>query len=326
MKEFLEVLKLMKHASSKDNYPLYAQYIKSTGGKLITCNNNSYIEMSYKAPFEGCVNIFVLIDTLSMLEGDVVVEDTYEVVTIKAGNFKTDLIKVDMEFPSVELEDVDTTLVDQDYIETLKYAAKFVGKENLAPLFIDKEGILATDGNKIFMNKIFNTKHKTSLTNKIVQFLRPGHEIGMDEKGNVVVSFVTGFGKFSTESLHLFPDSQIKEYMLSAKVGVKRLCNIAPLIDAATKLVPIFHNEQMTFMDLSNLDKMLKMEGTSMVNGRSTVDISSDIEEPFSIAVNVNFLKTIPYDFDVFVDVADPKYLFLKNDNGSQIVLMGAKK
>ena len=63
-----------------------------------------------------------------------------------------------------------------------------------------------------------------------------------------------------------------------------------------------------------------------MVNGRSTVDIASDIEEPFTISVNVNFLKTIPFDFDVFVDVSDPKRLYLKNDNGSQIVLMGAKK
>ena len=326
MKDFIEVLKLMRHASSKENYPLYAQYIKSTGTKLITCNNNSYIELNYKSPFTGCVNLFVLLDTLNTFDGNVEVEDGPDDVTIKTGSFKTNLLKVDIDFPHVEEESVDFTPVDETYIETLKYAIKFVGKENLAPLFIDKDGILASDSNKIFMNSIFSTNTRTSLTSKIISFLKDGYQIGMDDKGNVIVEIPNGFAKFSTESLHLFPDTQIKEFMLSSKVGVKKVSNIAPIIDAASKLTPIFLNEQMTFIEMENADNILKMTGVSIVNGRSSVEIASEMSDAFTIAINVNFLKTIPYDFDVYVDVNDPKLLFLMNDSGSKIILMGAKK
>lgn len=320
-------LKLLKTAVSNDNYPLYSSYLYSDGKTVRTCNNTSYVCLNYKAPYKGCVNFYILENVLNLIGEDADIEQEGNQLKISSGNYHTTLNIMDFDFPKLEPpKDVELFTLTEEDLNMWRFAIKYTGKESLAPLYVDNIGTLATDGSRIFLNhKKIDTNNKLALSSKILGFVRSDYKLGADDKGNINISFEGGFAKFISDKLDFYLDDRIRKFVDESSKNTKLLCNVAHLRDAAEKLGPIFHGEMESVANLSNKNKKLEITATSTVNGVSDIVIDSDLDEEFSINMNLRFFANVPLNFDCYVSLDKDDRLYLSDENGSRIVLMGAK-
>jgi hypothetical protein len=327
MKDLLNFVKLLKVAVSNDNYPLYSSYLFSDGKTVRTCNNTAYVSLNYKAPFKGCVNFYVLEDILNNIGEDAEYYQKDNQLKIVSGSYENFLNIMDFDFPDLNLpEGVELIDLTEEDLNMWRFATKYCGKESLSPLYVDGEGTLATDGSRIFLNhKKWSIGNKLALTPKILSFVRPEFKLGADDRGNINIVFNGGYAKFIADKLDFYLDDRIRKFVNESSKDVKLLCNVAVLRDCAEKLAPIFHGEIESVANISNKDNKLEIIATSSVNGRSNVIINSELKEEFAINMNLRFFGNIPFNFDVYVNPSKDDRLFLQDENGSRVVLMGVK-
>jgi len=333
MKNILEYMKILKAAASNDVYPIYSSYLFSDGVKLKTCNNSAYIEVTPAKPsnFKGYVNIFILEEILNMVAEDAtfVFSEKESLLKVNSGSFKTTLnIVRDMGMPEIAQPDFSSSIeLDEETINLWKYAITYVGRDSLSPLYIDSDGICATDGQRVFLSSDgYNIDGKLSINKKILSFLKEGYSIFSDTKGNINIGFPNGFAVFSTDSLELFPNQRIRTFAEDSLSDRKFLFNVAVLRDCADKIAPIFHGETENYCDLSNKDKEMKVSAFSPVNGSAEVVVNSELDAEFSINFNMKFIKNMPLEYDTFINLEKTDRLIFENDKGINIIMLGSKK
>lgn len=336
MKDLLMIMKTLKAGASNDAYPIYSPYLYSDGKSVSTCNTSTFvrIHLTKPLPFKGYVNIFILEEVLNLVGEDMTVEviepkgDEPEILRIRSGSYKTDLnLLQNLGMPDMEQPNFTKSIqLNEETLAVWRYALQYVGRESLSPLYIDKEGLCASDGYRIFINV---TQHdlvgKLSLNKKIMNFLKEQYSIMADEKGNVNVGFSNGFAIFTTDSLDFYPYDRIRDFMNTTKTNVNLLCNIGLLRDCAEKVSPIFHGEAEQYCTITNLNKKMVVKAESKINGTAEVEVDSMSDTEFKLVFNLKNIKNTPFDFDCFINKERQDRLFLANSNGSFIGLMGAK-
>jgi len=324
----LSTLKFLRNAAENVNHPVYAQYVNSNGSVLRTCNDANYMEIAYKAPWKGSVNIFILIDILSKLTEEVEFVDSENDLHIQSGRFKSDLIIANMQFPTFLQPEMESSIkLDNDLVEVLKQGIKYVGKGNLSPLYIDAHGICVTDGARMFIhNHKFDLPKPISMNTKVLSILGEENKITSDKFGNIVVGYLGGFGKFRTDPVDFYPIDKIREFVKHSSENIEKLCNVATLLDSVEKLSPVLYGESNTFISILNNNKTLRIQAESLVNGSAELIFTSELQTTFSMNLDLKFLKGITFDFDVFINKDRQDRLYLKNNTGSEIVLMGASE
>jgi len=336
MKDLLLYMKILKSGSENAPYPIYAPYLYSDGTTLRSCNNTTYISLkpAKPIPFKGYVNIFILEEVLNLVGEDMTVEvvppndDGPEILRIKSGTYKADLnLLQNLGMPELAEPNFDKSIkLDEETVAIWKYALKYVGRESLSPLYIDKTGLCASDGYRIFVNEMpYDLEGKLSLNSKIMNFLKDQYLIMSDEKGNVNVQFLNGFAVFTTESLDFFPSERIRDFLSVSKTNTNLLCNISLLRDSVDKISPIFHGESEHFCVFSNANKKLTITGSSKINGVATVEVDSQFDGEFKLTLNAKTLKIIPFDYDCLVSLERQDRLLFKNELGSTVILMGSR-
>jgi len=337
MKSLLLDMKTLKAGASNDAYPVYSPYLFSDGKTVRTCNNNVFISInrSTPLPFKGYVNIFILEEVLNLVGEDATFEvippkeqDGPEILRIKSGSYKTDLnLLQNLGMPEQEEPDFTKSIkLDEDILGVWRYALQYVGRESLSPLYIDKEGLCASDGYRIFTNATsYDIDGKLSLNKKIMNFIKDSYSIMADPKGNVCVKYNNGFAIFTTEGLDFYPYDRIRDFINNTKNNVHLLCNISLLRDCTEKVSPIFHGESEHYCTITNSNKKLKILAESTMNGTAEVEAESQTDIEFKLMINAKSFKSVPFDFDVFIASERQDRLYLANGEGSSIGLMGAK-
>ena len=333
MKNILEYMKVLKAGASNDVYPIYSSYLYSDGNNLKTCNNSAYIAVSSIKPtnFKGYLNIFILEEILNMVAEDATFSfsEKESLLRVNSGPFKTSLNVVrDMGMPEITKPDFSSSIeLDEETINLWKFAIKYVGRDSLSPLYIDSDGICATDGQRVFLSSNgYGIDGKLSINNKILSFLRDGYNIFADQKGNVNIGFHNGFAVFSTDSLELFPHQRIRSFASDSLSDRKFIFNVAVMRDCADKISPIFHGETEHYCELSNKNKEMKISAFSPVNGNAEVMVNTELENEFSINFNMKFIKNMPLEYDVFINLDMQDRLIFENDKGVNIIMLGNKK
>jgi hypothetical protein len=255
-------------------------------------------------------------------------EEESGILTIKSGSYKTN-ITLRQNLNMVEVPEPDFTKsikLDESTISLWKYALKYVGRESLSPLYVDKEGLCASDGYRIFTSSIpYEIDGRLSLNSKIMNFLKDGYTIMPDKEGNVNVQFLNGFAVFTTEKLDFYPSDRIRDFVASSNHNVNFLCNVAALRDATDKIAPIFHGESEHAVTIINSKNKISVTGESITNGTASVEVPSQSDVEFKLMFNAKALRGVPFDFDTFVTPDHQDRLILKNEMGSTIILMGVK-
>ena len=334
LREFVDILSLLLKAASKDTYPIYAQYVKSDGESLITCNNKSFIKINYEAPFLGCVNIYILysilkkcvdtgVDTLLHVEGGKLI------VTALQEKHNIQIIKT-LPYPDLTINLSDRYYDLSDSLKSkIEFATKFVGKDMLSPVYLDKDVLMATDSHRAYSAPSASTlvDLPISLTKDIISFLTsPITEVSIrsDNKGNTIILFNLGYGIFTAESLDFYPKDKILETIKTSREETTLWCNVAGLAYAIEAVTPMFFGESLSHIELYNKENVLRVRAESGVNGESDVELKSSLKEEFTMLLDPRYIKSIPISFDAYINPKNTSKLYLNNGEYEEIVLMGA--
>ena len=144
------IFNTLKYGVTKNEYPVYGQYVNSTGEQLQTYNSDVLVCIDYKLPFVGSTNFFVLEEALSKIQ-DYSITQQDEIINIKAYNFESKLLIDDVNFPDIQPYNYKHGIeIDDELLYALSFATKFVGDKVLEFIVITPQGILSTDYHKIF--------------------------------------------------------------------------------------------------------------------------------------------------------------------------------
>jgi hypothetical protein len=289
------------------------------------------VQPSKPTNFKGYLNIFILEEILNMVAEDASFNfsEKESLLKVNSGSFKTVLNVVrDMGMPVIESPDFTNSIeLDEEMINLWKYAISYVGRDSLSPLYIDSDGICATDGQRVFLSSDgYNIDGKLSINKKILSFLKDGYRIMSDQKGNINIAFPNGFAVFSTDSLELFPHQRIRSFASDSLSDRKFIFNVAVLRDCADKISPIFHGESENYCELFNKNKEMKISAFSPVNGNAEVVVNTELADDFSINFNLKFIRNMPLEYDVYTNLEKQDRLIFENDKGINIIMLGAKK
>ena len=325
MSDLKNVVKLLKFGATKKSYPEFGSYALSKNGKLITFNYDVLVSVDYDIGFDGGVNVYVLDGILSKVK-DAALEKKGDVLNITDGSFSAKLNIIDIAdevFPEVDLSDVKFSDVTSEMLDKLKLASSFVAGDstdqmNLDKVFFGNNVICGCDGHRSYIAK-HNTSDNLSFNKQILQFLSEGMLVGR-YKDSVAVKFENGFAVFNFDIAENYPVDQLVEIVDSSSKNSTKLCNIACLHDALSKLSPIFFGETFSSITLSNENNVLTVSANSYLNGETKIEYNSFSDTEISVDINPIYLKPIPIDFDVYL--VDKNKIYLSNDADEEIIIM----
>jgi len=318
MDNLLSYLRILKIGATKTYFPIFAQYLHSKDGWLSTYNLDVYIRVRFPAIFEGDINIYTLEKTISALRGDSAEYNTYgNTLQISCGTLVTKLMLEDMEFPSMEEPVGETTIITEEAYEVIEEAMKYVGGEY--PYVIVSNGIYSTNGSKAYYN---NTKCNLTvpISKEVFALLSVGDEVGV-EGTNTFIKFsnIEGFALFNLFDSSTYPTVQIRD---TVATDTWRVCNIAPILDAVSKVTSISYGEEVKGVTISCEDEMLRVEAESAMQGESVYTISAPDSPNFSIYINANFFNRIPLSYDLYVSgMGELNKIFLRNEKTTMIFM-----
>jgi len=319
-----DLIKILKIGTTTSEYPYFCQHINFTEDRIQTCSGSVFVEMHDNPfPILGCVNIHVLEGILNNCETPQITQNG-GVLRIEDGPYKSDIMVDALEFPEQMKFKTDMIEITDEMLHVLKTAIKHTGEGILSYIFIDRETILSTQNKKqVFYHAHeipMHTDQFIGINKKIMTVLSKGVEIGSFE-GNTIVKFSGGTITFKIALLDNFP----KEDCLTRfkeQLKLNKVCNIEKLQEAVKKVQSVLYGNKDKLVTLTNDNEILTIKAESISHGESTVKIKSDFDQMFSINMKVSYLSGIDADYDVFITMFDPHFLYLKNGE-SEIVLAG---
>jgi len=317
-----ELLKILKAGVTKNDYPVYGQYIHSTGKQLQTYNKSILACVNYELPFKGSTNFFVIENLLTHLE-------TYDIkqindsIIISSDNFKSELIIDDVGFPRVKNHNYKKGLfVTEELLYILNIAIKFVGNSYYKYVVITNKGVLATDTHRLFCyNKVMDTKSAIFLDKNIINMLKTGYEINFDD--NIFVKFDEGYLIFEIDDVSEYDINKIYDHILTYSNNVVRLCNVQTIHDAIQKVSHVLFNENSRCINIFNKKKILTISAESSVNGVASVEYESELENKYESNFDIDKFSNISLDYDVYINKEDSNYMYLKDEH-SEIISVAA--
>jgi hypothetical protein len=326
----IEHLKVLKMGVAKVDYPVYAQAVNfKNGHEIQTYNNKIFVSVRDPHPFNGATNFYVLESILNRLgtATEMMIQEGELLKITTEDGFNAALPIEDVGFPEVEDFDVDMHVFTTDTLNILSTAIKFTGANIYSYVYVDDYCITATDGRRLFYHQ-FPERHWDSdvvmgINNKIYSVLEGGSAVGTKEwnmkvvNGNVILIF-------SIDVLDSYPIDKIKPFILESREKcTSKLCNVAVLKDLSEKASTVLTGDTTPAVKLHNKDKVLTLSAESLVTGSSSVTAESFMDEEFSMMLNPKMLRDISLDFNVFVGVDVRSRLYMKNDSGAEIAMMG---
>ena len=323
MRELIKLLPRLGAGVSKDVFPLYGPFLHSDGQKVVTCNDEVYIETNIQLPFIGSVNFFVLDKLLkSTSEKLNIQKQESSQLSFVDGSLSSNLSMLEMEYPSFKKPDIKMVEVTGKLYNSLLLSTKFLGSGIYSNICVDAGVIISTDTSKIFFSvEDLVLSERMSLNSKIVSFLKVGDKIGT-HNNNVVVEFEGGFGIFTSEDISRYPVTKIMSFIDKSKSSLKKICSINVVKEECAKLSHIFFGELIQEIEFSNEDYSLVMSAESVVNGKSQTKVKSDLQDKFSIKLDYSYLSHIPSSYLMYRGDVDDKLLFKHEKDDSIIVLM----
>jgi len=330
MKDLIELLPILRFGTDKKSYPIYASYISSVGASVRVCNDLFFIKADAEVPFYGNVNYFVLESILKTRE-NMECNDSETIITITDNkNFNSKIPKMPMDIPDLPRPSTATLVLSHEMIESIKLASLFTGKDLYSNVLLFNGGILASDKLRIYYNPIeLNLESTISLNHKVIQFiatLADKYTVGLSEKDVLCIDFGRGYALCPPESNSEYPYSKIVEFVDNMSQIVTDLCPVDQLLKALKDTSPVFFGETSNAVFLDNDNHGLDVIASSPLNGEIKVGLESLIQKQFKTQFQASMFKSIPSDYMVAIDPANPNKLFLKTTfDKSSIVLMGLR-
>jgi len=329
----LSNLRILKNASVRDDYPIFGGHLRSHDKKIMTSDHKNFILMNKELPFEGYINIFVYENLLKKSSEDLELKQEDSKLKCEFDNTKVSLnLLQELNMPFVEPpKDIKMYDLDEETIGILKFASKFVGKDDeYKNVYFGNNLIIATDKQKIFYKETDIDIEPIALSKKIISFLFKGIKIG-SYQNNVVVSWeenesiVSGYGLFSTEVFVEYPIDSIKAYINTSKKDVTKLCNMAVIKDAIDKISTVCIGESDPIIEIKNNNYTVEISGESKFNGSIISDYDSEMQDNYSINTYISSFNNISFDYNIFInpELSSNKRLLISNDD-SYIFFMEA--
>lgn len=321
MKDILKVLRL---GVTKGDYPVYGQYLHSTGKQLQTYNKSILVCIDHKAQFTGSTNFFVIENLLSNL-------DTYDIkqeashIIITSDTLKSDLMIDDVGFPKIKNHSYKKGLfITEELLYILSTAIKFTGDNYYKYVVITNKGIIATDTQRAFCyDKEIDVESDIFVDKIVISMLKVGHEINFDN--NIFVKFDDGYIIFETDDVSGYDVDHIYNQVLNYSDSIVKLCNIQVLRDAIHKTSHVLYNENQKIINIFNKKKVLTVTAECYTNGVSSMEYKSELDNMYEGNFDMDKFDNLSLDYDVYVNLDNNKYLYLIGDD-SEILIIGVTK
>jgi len=311
------MINTLKLGTTKQDYPVYGQYLHSTGKQVQTYNKEVLVCIDHELPFKGSTNFFVL---ENYLKNDYELEQDNDIINVKFENFKSKLVIDYVGFPVINPPVYKNGLIiTEELLYMLKYALNFTGNDCYKYVIVTNKGIIATNKQKlIYFNKPLDIKSNIYVDKRIVNVLKEGYEINADE--NTFVKFEGGYMIFEIDDISELNINKIFTRILEYANNVTLLCNAAYFQDAIQKVSSVLFLETKKCIDIFN-KKMNLMILAESCNGESSIEYKSGIKKRYESKFNINNFTNISLDYNVYVNLENQNYLYLKNEN-SEIVII----
>ena len=315
-----EILKLLRLGITKSDYPVYGQYLHSTGKQLQTYNKSILVCIDHKLPFKGSTNFFVIENLLTSLENYDIKQDEGNII-VESDKFKSKLIIDDVGFPKIKDYNYKKGLfVTEDLLYILNTAIKFVGDGRYKYVVITNRGVIATDSHKVYCyNKVIDVEQNIFLDKTVINMLGVGHEINFDD--NIFVKFEGGYIIFEMDDISEYNIESIYAQILNYSNNVIKLCNVQVMHDAIQKVSHILFNESSKCINVFNKKKILTVAAESYANGISSVEYKSELDSMYEETFNIAKFDNISLDYDIYVNLENNRYMYLKNED-SEIIFV----
>jgi hypothetical protein len=324
MRDIIKYLPMLKAGTSKENYPLYAQYLHIEDGFVATCNDDAYVKVDFDMPFKGNVNLFVLETILKTLPDEYGVKEGVDIVKINAKGRDYNLNNIqnnDLPFPEIPKPDIECLEIDEGLLSLMKSALSFVGNMEYASVYIDDKGLVSTNGQRLLIYEQ-DTKLDTPilLSKEIISSLKEGYKIGAS--GNTVVEFPGGYAVFTTPHYSSYPAENIRDYAAKALADTEPLLNVGEFKELLAKVNPTFFGEGKRIIDISNSNGIIEVSGKSPYNGTAKASMSSMLQEDFDMTIDADHFTAVPDDYDLHVHLGSTDRIAAKN-HVAEILLRG---
>ena len=321
MRDLIKHLPMLKAGASKENYPLYAQYLHIDDGFVSTCDDAAYVRVDFDMPFKGNVNLFVLETILKTLPDEYKLEEKGDVIKVntKKANYK--LNNADLPFPEIPRPPVHLLELDEGLISLMKSALSFVGNMEYESVYLDSKGLVATNGQRLLIYEQ-DTKLDTPilLSKEIISILKEGYKIGAS--GNTVVEFPGGYAVFTTPHYSSYPADNIREYATKALKDTQPLINVGEFKELLAKVNPIFFGEGKRIINIVNSKGNIAILGKSPYNGTARANTTSMLQDNFDITIDADHFSAVPDDYDLHVHLGSDDRIAAKN-HVAEILLRG---
>lgn len=321
-----DAIRMLKIGTSKNDFPVYSQYVMSRGSYAFTYNLDVFVKVNYPFPWKGSVNLYVLEDTLkSLKDAQYNIEQVEDSLVITAGSFKSNIAITSVSPDDDKVEpDIEYYTLDKDVIEFIAQAARFVGGKIHQYIYLGDEDIIATDTESIY-HALTNLSIKSpfGISRSILPLLSEGVKIGVDKNSNVAVNFGSGYALFSTDRMDTYPRNKLLDFLTKVSKKQQKICNFSYIGEAIKYLSPIFFGERERIVTLRNDGRSLVVSAETKVAGKSEYEIVSEMGDPFVMKLNINKFKNITYDYDVFYTDQSIISNILLDNGKSQIVIVG---
>ena len=326
MNNLLNYIPLLKVGCSKENYPLYSQSIYFDGETIRICNDDVYVCLNYQSDIRGCLNLFVLESVLKIAakhrEVEFVVANEH--LTVHSPDGYTASLGIDSitDFPLQDMPETPLTEVTDDMLLALNDAILFNrpgGKAHNLYIYMDKEHIMATSNMRCFLSNVFTAVSEyVGINKKMLSVLDDTCMIGSYDN-NTLIKFDSGFVKFTIDLLDGYPADKLLQFVNDSREGVLKLCNMGVLNEALSNLAPISQGEKVNMCTFSNTGNELTLKAQSM-HGVIETKVDSELEVEYKTEINIDQIKNLPANYDVYVNPDDVKILYLKSTYGEIVV------
>ena len=323
MKNLMNILRL---AVDKD-FPVYSQYLHSTGKRLQTKSRDNTVDIEAEMPFVGCVKFSVL-DSICKMSEHVEFQVVDDFLQVSYGDATAQINIDDVGVPKLPELSADFIDLDEETVNVIKLAAKFLGRGLYSYICMTNEAIFATDKTRLFFHQFsgVGVENYIAINAKIASLLDPSYRIGMNNNSTIVD---LGIGKveFSMDDLSDYPHKNIWEYVDRSAQDAIGICQSEELLSAVRKVTPVIVDDTEQVVKLSNKDNTLEVSALSDDVGSSSVILPSLSDEELTLKIGVNVIASLSKGYDV---------AFAKDDNGvvnriyatsevnkSEIILMG---
>lgn len=323
MRDILKFMNILKVGASKDNYPLYCQLVNIENNKVRTCNDETYVELNLELGDVGNLNIYMLENILKMLPDEHEISTKGDSVFIKTRKSNYQLKLMDVTMPTFSNPTIDTVDLDEGLISILKLAQKFTGSSEYENIYMDYNGILATDTQKLLMyDNNLKIEKPVILTKKVISSLKENCKIGSDINDNTVVKFYNGFAVFVVPHYSTFPSERIRNWVNGIFDDNKDLIDVIDFREMLKKVFPVFVGESKRIINIKNNNFNFEINGKSSINGEIRTTGKSKLEDNFEININSDLFSSMPDDYTLRIKPRINNQIMASNGIAN-IVLIG---